>query len=186
MHPTPPASRTAVTVVVTVVATVVLGAGMSGCSTSDGTAAEPAGATASTAPAVPSASPMPTFDPQSVVGDYAPGFPADLLAAPDDMTVLASSAVPRDDDLVEVSLNLATPLPVDDVVEVYAERLADAGFTAADPDDMSPSDLTTYTAYTRTKGKKDPRFESVHLGVLDDGELRLVTISGVVQRPEDG
>jgi hypothetical protein len=145
----------------------------------DGAAAE---ATPS-APPVSSPAPMPTFDTTSVVGDYAADFPVELLAAPDDATVLASSAVPRDDGLVEVSLNLATGLPVKQIVKSYADRLDQAGFSPSDAAEGA-ADLDTYTAYTRTKGKKNPRLESVHLGVLDDGELRLVTLSGIVESPQ--
>jgi hypothetical protein len=168
-----------------VVLLLLAGLAAAGCST--GRDAHPARGDDVTRPsptASAAESSLPSFDPSTKVGDYAPGFPLGLLAAPDDAVVLASSAVPQDDGMVEVSLNLATTLPTEQVVDSFAERLQEAGFDAADPDDLSSSELAAFSAFTRTKGTKNPRFESVHLGVLDEGEERLVTLSGVVRAAE--
>lgn len=156
-----------------------------GC-TGTGAGAEPGptpetGAGTQTEPAAdPTA--MPSFDPATAVGDYAPGFPTELLAAPDGATVLASSAVEADDDeLVDVSLNLTTELSTQAIIDRFAERLDEAGFTESETVDVSA--LTVQTAYTRTKGKRNPRVETVLIGVLDDGERRLVSLSGTVTAP---
>ncbi|NOV97823.1 hypothetical protein [Isoptericola halotolerans] len=126
----------------------------------------------------PSPTALPSFDPATAVGGYAPDFPTDLLGAPEDSAVLASSAVPAQDDLLEISLNLSTGLSTQEVVDRYAERLDEAGFEESETVDASA--LTVQTAYTRTKGKKKPRVETVLLGVLDDGDRRLVSLSGSV------
>jgi hypothetical protein len=139
-----------------------------------------AGAPAPVTSAGPTA--LPTFDVASTVGDYAPGFPVDLLAGPEDATVLASSAAPRD-GLVDVSLNLATSLGARKVVRQYAQRLETAGFGRAA--EVGTSELAAQAVFTRTTGrKKTPVVESVHVGVLDDGERRLVTVSGTVAPTE--
>ncbi|WP_277213057.1 hypothetical protein [Isoptericola croceus] len=139
-------------------------------------AEQPAGAPAG------EATPLPSFDPATAVGGYAPGFPTDLLAAPESSTVLASSATPTAGDLVEVSLNLSTELSTQEIVDRYAERLGEAGFEESETLDASA--LTVQTAYTRTKGKRKPRVETVLIGVLDDAERRLVSLSGSVVADE--
>ncbi len=136
----------------------------------------PSGPASAADPGAPTS--LPSFDPATAVGGYAPGFPTDLLAAPDGSTVLASSATPTGDDLVEISLNLSTELSTQEVVDRYAERLDEAGFDESETIDVSA--LTVQTAYTRTKGKKKPRVETVLIGVLDESERRLVSLSGSV------
>ncbi|WP_407317563.1 hypothetical protein UQW22_13490 [Isoptericola halotolerans] len=131
----------------------------------------------------PSPTAMPSYDPATAVGGYAPGFPTDLLGAPEGADLLASSAVAVGDDLLDVSVNLSTPLSTQEVVDRYAERLDEAGFDESETVDVSA--LTVQTAYTRTKGKKKPRVETVLLGVLDDGERRLVSLSGTVVDDRD-
>lgn len=122
---------------------------------------------------------LPSFDPATAVGGYAPGFPTDLLAAPEGSTVLASSATPTEGDLVEISLNLATELSTQEVIDRYAERLDEAGFGESETVDVSA--LTVQTAYTRSKGKKKPRVETILIGVLDESDRRLVSLSGSVR-----
>jgi hypothetical protein len=131
----------------------------------------------------PSPTAMPSFDPATAVGGYAPGFPTDLLRAPEGSSLLASSAVAVDDGLLDISLNLSTELSTQEVVDRYAERLDEAGFDESETVDVSA--LTVQTAYTRTKGKKEPRVETVLLGVLDDGDRRLVSLSGSVVDTRD-
>ncbi|MCK9793344.1 hypothetical protein M1843_06250 [Isoptericola sp. 4D.3] len=125
--------------------------------------------------------PLPTFDPGTAVGAYADGFPRELLGAPEDATVLASSATPRDDALTDVTLNLSTPRSTQEVIDQLAERLREAGFKESGTSTVSG--LTAQTTFGREatpKGKKGagPVMESVTLGVLDDGERRLVSVSG--------
>ncbi len=121
---------------------------------------------------------LPTFDPATTVRGYAPDFPKDLLGAPDDATVLASSAIPGEGRLTEVTLNLATPRSTQQVIDQIAERLEDAGFEESDATTFSG--LTAQTTFTRKKEHKKPVVETVLLGVLDEGERRLVTVSGSV------
>lgn len=130
------------------------------------------------------ASALPTFDPDTTVGGYADGFPEKLLGAPEDATVLASSATSGEGGLTDVTLNLATQRGTQEVIDQLAKRLRKAGF-----EESGTSTLTGLTAQTTfgrestPKGKKKdagPVVESVTLGVLDDGERRLVTVSGSV------
>ncbi|MEN5075214.1 hypothetical protein ABE437_15440 [Isoptericola cucumis] len=119
---------------------------------------------------------LPTFDPATTVGGYAPDFPKDLLGAPDDATVLASSAVPGDGRLTEVTLNLTTSRSAQQVIDQLAERLRDAGFEESASTTFSG--LTAQTTFTRKQQHKKPVLETVLLGVFDEGERRLVTVSG--------
>lgn len=129
------------------------------------------------------ASALPTFDPDTAVGGYADGFPEKLLGAPEDAAVLASSAAPGEGGLTDVTLNLSTLRSTQEVIDQLAKRLRKAGFEESGA--ASFSGLTAQTTFGREstpKGKKDagPVVESVTLGVLDDGERRLVTVSGSV------
>jgi len=141
-------------------------------------------ATASASPDAPAA--LPTFDPDTAVGGYAPGFPEKLLGAPPDATVLASSATPGAGRLTDVTLNLSTTRSTQEVIDQLAKRLHKAGFTQSETGTLTG--LTAQTTFGREttpkpkKGAKDagPVVESVTLGVLDDGERRLVTVSGSV------
>ncbi|MFC7877597.1 hypothetical protein [Isoptericola sp. NPDC057391] len=138
-------------------------------------------------PAPDDASALPTFDPDTTVGGYADGFPEELLGAPEDATVLASSAAAGEGGLTDVTLNLATQRSTQEVIDQLATRLRKAGFEESGT--SSFSGLTAQTTFGREstprgkeQGKKDagPVVESVTLGVLDDGERRLVTVSGSV------
>jgi hypothetical protein len=146
-----------------------------GAPATDEASTDPAPASAAT-----EATALPTFDPGTAVGRYAPGFPIDLLRAPDDATVLASSAQrAAEGPLVEVTLNLATPSTARQVVEQLGRRLRKAGFEKSPTD--AASGLTAQTAFTRTtERRKEPVVESLIVGVLDDGDRRLVTVSGSV------
>ncbi|NNU28566.1 hypothetical protein [Isoptericola sediminis] len=157
---------------------------VSGCGTADGHGAasgpDPTGGPSD----VPTA--LPSFDPSSAVGDYAQGFPTGLLGAPKKATVLASSALPAEDGLVEVSLNLATNQSARKVMASYARRLDEAGF--AEADEVPASGLAARSVFTRTRDTKKAAVETVLIGVLDDGERRLVSLSGTVAAdgPTDG
>jgi hypothetical protein len=129
--------------------------------------------------------PLPSFDPATAVAGYAPGFPRDLLSAPDDATVVASSAAPGTAQLTDVTLNLTTARPADEVLGQLEDQLVAQGFARADPD--VPTGLTAQTAFTRrtedAEGTGDPLVETLLVGVLDDGDRRLVTVSGSVVAP---
>lgn len=135
-------------------------------------------------PATGDASALPTFDPDTTVGGYADGFPEKLLGAPEDATVLASSATSGEGGLTDVTLNLATQRGTQEVIDQLAERLRKAGFEESGTSTLTGlTAQTTFGRETTPKGKKKdagPVVESVTLGVLDDGERRLVTVSGSV------
>lgn len=134
---------------------------------------------------------LPTFDPSSAVGTYAPGFPADLFPVPEGATLLASSAqpapVPTDSKaksvpMTQVTLNLASSVPAKQLVEQAESILVEQGFEQiAAPDS---SGLTEQTAFLRVSESKAGEVqESLVVGVLDDGDRRLASISGTVRTP---
>jgi hypothetical protein len=160
---------------------VVLAVLLAGCSAQgqDANAAPPA----STTSTAPRATDLPTFDPATTVGGYAPGFPLDLLQAPADATVLASSAAPAQEPLVDVTLNLSSPRATRDVLKQVSKRLRKAGFEESGID--ARSGLTAHKGFKRvTERRKGPIVETLLVGVLDEGDRRLVTLSGSVVVPD--
>lgn len=134
---------------------------------------------ASTARATPEATPLVTTTPDdhSEVGALATGFPADLLPAPDDAVLLVTSAVPvGGSEVQEVSLNLRTSLPTDEVLDLYRTALTAAGFTEVPAD---ASGLSASASFVRSGAD-----ELVTVGVLDDGGARTVTIGGRLRTAE--
>jgi hypothetical protein len=126
---------------------------------------------------------LPAYDPGSRVGGYAEGFPRALLEAPPEATVVASSAVPGDDGLVQVSLNLSFPASAKKVLAQVGRPLEAHGFVKTTPHAMTG--LTAQTAWTRrTTGTSGSQVETLLVGVLDDGDRRLVSISGSVRAPK--
>ena len=141
------------------------------------------GAPGVAAPSPDAATALPTFDPDTTVGGYADGFPTKLLKAPRDATVLASSATAGGGALTDVTLNLSTPRSTQEVLDQLAKRLRKAGFEESGTSSFSGlTATTTFGRESTPKGAKDdePVMESITLGVLDDGERRLVTVSGSV------
>jgi hypothetical protein len=134
---------------------------------------------------------LPTFDPSSAVGTYAQGFPADLFPVPRGATLLASSAQPvpapkdsrtKSTPMTQVTLNLASSLPAKKVVEQAASILVDQGFEQIAASDSTG--LTEQTAFVRVSSTNAGEVqESLVVGVLDDGDRRLATISGTVRTP---
>ncbi|MBD5788229.1 hypothetical protein IF650_18880 [Cellulosimicrobium terreum] len=121
---------------------------------------------------------LPEFDARSSVGELAEGFPSDVVPVAPGSEVLASSAgAPGDDGLVPITLNLRTADSVEDVTDFYAGVLDDGGFTVSPSEEASA--LTALTTFVRT-GKSDEPTQSVAVGVFDDDDERLVTISGLV------
>ncbi|WP_275001613.1 hypothetical protein [Promicromonospora iranensis] len=140
---------------------------------------------------------LPTFDPSSAVAIYAEGFPTDLFPMPEGATLLASSAspvpAPKDSKnskdskasgvpMTQVTLNLASSLPAKKVVAQAKQILVEQGFKQiAAPES---SGLTAQTAFLRVSRSKSGEVqESLVVGVLDDGERRLASISGTVRTP---
>jgi hypothetical protein len=163
-----------------------------------GTGAEPpaSAATASGTPEPRSAvsdgpAELPTFDPSSAVGTYAEGFPPDLFPMPKGALLLASSASPaptpqgskaKSTPMTQVTLNLSSSLPAKKVVAQVKEILVGQGFEQIEAPDSSG--LTAQTAFLRvSKTKAGEVQESLIVGVLDDGERRLASISGTVRTP---
>lgn len=126
---------------------------------------------------------LPTFDASSAVGDYAQGFPVDLVKAPDEADIVASSAQPVDGGLVKISLNLASPRTTDEMLADLGAPLAAAGFAQSDP--ATATGLTAQTAWTRKSARPEGTLvETLLIGVIDDGTRRLVSVSGTVQVPQ--
>ncbi|MFI9487946.1 hypothetical protein ACIG47_16280 [Promicromonospora sp. NPDC052451] len=153
-------------------------------SASAGERAPEAGAVASGGPTE-----LPTFDPSSAVATYADGFPADLFPIPEGATLLASSARPvttgaraAGPPMTQVTLNLSSQLPAKKVVEQARKILLDQGFRQISAPESSG--LTAQTAFLRiTRAKSGEVQESLVVGVLDDGDRRLASISGTVRTP---
>lgn len=134
---------------------------------------------------------LPTFDPSSAVGTYAQGFPDDLFPVPEGATLLASSAQPvptpegskaKGVPMTQVTLNLASGLPARKLVEQARKILVDQGFEQISAPESSG--LTEQTAFVRVSTTKAGRVqESLVVGVLDDGDRRLASISGTVRTP---
>ncbi|MEU4362114.1 hypothetical protein [Promicromonospora sp. NPDC023987] len=134
---------------------------------------------------------LPTFDPASAVGTYADGFPPDLFPMPKGALLLASSAspapVPRDSKakstpMTQVTLNLSSSQPTKKLVAQVKKILVDQGFEQIEAPDSSG--LTAQTAFLRvSRSKAGEVQESLIVGVLDDGERRLASISGTVRTP---
>jgi hypothetical protein len=125
------------------------------------------------------------------VATYAQGFPADLFPVPQDATLLASSAQPvaapagskaKGIPMTQVTLNLSSSRPTDQVVAQAKKTLTAQGFKQISAPEASG--LTAQTAFLRiTRTKSGEVQESLVVGVLDDGERRLCSISGTVRTP---
>ncbi|WP_369374230.1 hypothetical protein AB1046_08375 [Promicromonospora sp. Populi] len=131
---------------------------------------------------------LPTFDPSSAVATYADGFPADLFPMPEGATLLASSAqaIPATEDggtpMTQVTLNLSSRLSANEVVDQVEEILVDQGFRQIEAPDASG--LAAQTAFLRLSDSEAGEVqESLVIGVLDDGDRRLASISGTVRTP---
>jgi hypothetical protein len=119
-------------------------------------------------------------DEHSEVGVLVTGFPVDLIPVPADAMILVTSAVPvGDSEVQEVSLNLRTQLPVDQLMSLYRAALTGAGFTEIEPVN-DPADLTAESTFTRSGGD-----ELVSIGILEVDGLRTVTIGGRVHKEKE-
>lgn len=163
-----------------------------GCGTGSASATATAESTSEPSTGVPGGpTELPTFDPSSAVATYAREFPADLFPLPEGATLLASSArtVPAGDGpkstvapMTQVTLNLSSTLSADKLVEQAKDILVTRGFRQIPAPDSSG--LTAQTAFLRvSEGKSGEVQESLVVGVLDDGERRLASISGTVRTP---
>lgn len=146
--------------------------------------ADPAAAGDPSASPSPSPTPeaLPSFDAQSVVGEFAPGFPKGVISLPDGAKILASSATPVPDAkpaTVQVTLNLSAKRPPAKLLEQVGSALAKNGFEKLDA--PAESGMSEQAAFTRTTTVKEATVnESLLVGVLKDGDRSLLTLSGTV------
>lgn len=112
----------------------------------------------------------------SAVGELADGFPTDLIAVPEGSEILVSTAqLDEATGLATVSLNLRSPLPVEDLLETVGAPLVAAGFTQT-PSDTTVSGLAAGSTFTRGDGG-----ELLTAGVLDRDGVRTLTLGGTVR-----
>lgn len=127
-----------------------------------------------TAPQATSESPMPTYAPDSVVGDLAPGFPPELAPLPPDTTIVASAATPGP-QTTRISLTLDSATPAADLATYYGNLLAGLGFAAVPA--AAPNGPVAITGYTRSTGQPAVK-ETLTVAILDGDSSRSVSISG--------
>jgi hypothetical protein len=121
--------------------------------------------------------PLPVFDETSVAGSLVEAFPAEVVPVPPGAEILASSATDADGaGLRHVTLNLSSPASVQEILDFYSQSMTSAGFAAL-PGSV-PGGLSGQVAFNRAI--PDGATETLSVGVLDAGELRLVTVSGQV------
>lgn len=118
--------------------------------------------------------PSPTAS-MSTVGELAEGFPTGLLPVPEGSEILVSAAVTDEaTGLVQVTLNLRSPLPTEDLVAVYRASLGAAGFTETPVADAGLSASSTFV-------RADDASQVLTLGVLDRDGVRTLTVGGAVR-----
>jgi hypothetical protein len=152
---------------------------------------EPGGpATAPEAPDDPSASPvpsptpevLPSFDAGSAVGDYAPGFPEDVVSVPEGAQLLATSVTPVEGSkpaTVQVTMNVSGKKAPAKLLDQVASSLAGNGFERLEA--PAKSGMSAQAAFTRTTTVKETAVnESLLVGVLRDGDRSLLSLSGTV------
>jgi hypothetical protein len=120
------------------------------CTGSDTPAPTPSGSIATAPAPAPSATesllPSPTST-TSAVGALAPGFPTDLVTVPEGSEILVSAAqTDAATGLLDVSLNLRSPLSTADLVAAVGGGLVAAGFveTVMDPGAAGLAATSTY------------------------------------------
>lgn len=133
----------------------------------------------------PSPDPLPSFADSTVVGDYAPGFPPDLLPMPKGAQLLATSARPVEGSepaTVQVTLNLSAKQKPGKLMEQIAGTLAKRGFESVEAPEKNGMDKQL--AFTRTTTVKENKVnESLLVGILRDDDRSLLTLSGTVAAP---
>lgn len=123
----------------------------------------------------PTSEPTPSASPTGVTaGKLAPGFPSSVLPLPRASQILLSSAVPAAGDAVTISLNLRSQATVAELTEHYDAALTEQQFALLD-DSATPAGLAAQMKYARADGN-----EILTIGILDDGDARVVTIGGQI------
>ncbi|HEY0216012.1 MAG TPA: hypothetical protein VGC57_06440 [Cellulomonas sp.] len=151
-----------------------------GCSGDDSPAPTPSGSVAVAPAPLPSPTesllPTPTAT-TSTVGGLADGFPTDLVAVPEGSEVLVSTVeADAATGLLDISLNLRSPLDTAALVEAIRSGLVAAGFTETVVDPTT-SGLTATSTFVRG----DDGAELLTLGVLDRDGVRTLTLGGSVR-----
>jgi len=112
--------------------------------------------------------------PGTAAGELVDGFPTALVPMPDEAEILLSSALPRDGGAVEISLNVRTEQPAEELLAAVRAPLLAAGFAEVPPAQPDPS-LAGQASFSRAEGA-----EFVLVGVLDRDGVRTMTLGGVV------
>lgn len=130
----------------------------------------------------PSPDPLPSYAETTVVGDYAPGFPPDLLPTPKGTELLATSAEPVEGSkppTVQVTLNLSAEKGPGKLMGQVAGILKKNGFEPVDAPEKNG--MNEQLAFTRTTTVADADVaESLLVGVLKADKRSLLTLSGTV------
>lgn len=108
----------------------------------------------------------------AAVGRLADDFPGDLVTLPPDAEILVSSAQP-DGAFLQISLNLRTAVPADELVGALTSSMTAAGFTES-PVATPPVGVAAESTFARESG------EVVTVAVLDRAGVRTLTLGGRV------
>ncbi len=123
---------------------------------------------------------LPSYNPNSTVGDLSQGFPSTTIPVLPGAEVIASSAEPSTTTgQTRTTLNLRSTATVADLAGFYGKALTAQGFEVSPT--SQPNAMASLVTYVRTPAGKPT--EAVVVGVFDEGEQRLVTISGNVATP---
>lgn len=113
----------------------------------------------------------------STVGGLAAGFPTDLVVVPEGSEILVSAAeTDASTGLLDISLNLRSPLGTAELVEQVRAGLVAAGFVETVLDAAASGLAATSTFVRGTDGT-----ELLTLGVLDRDGVRTLTLGGSVR-----
>src|SRR5690625_2672738 len=106
-----------------------------------------------------------------VVGELADNFPVELFPIKSDDEVLLSSLALTSQDQYSISLNVRTEMESSAALAAYEEALTSAGFEQVGTTRVEG--MAVQETFTRAK-------ESLTVGVLDEGDARIVTIGGTI------
>lgn len=110
-------------------------------------------------------------DTSVVVGELADNFPAELFPVGSDDEVLLSSLALTSADQYSVSLNVRTKKEISTALAAYEETLTSAGFEKVGT--AKVEGMAVQETFARAK-------ESLTVGVLDEGDARIITIGGTI------
>lgn len=110
-------------------------------------------------------------DTSVVVGELADNFPVELFPLKSSDEVLLSSLALTSQDQYSISLNVRTEMESSAALAAYEEALTSAGFDQVGT--AKVEGMAVQETFTRAK-------ESLTVGVLDEGDARIVTIGGTI------